>query len=51
MLLPKVTPSAPSTRALKVSRGNFDINTMDHMKMFKNSAFVGNRLAQRAWKA
>ena len=26
--------------ALHVSSGNFEINTMDHMKMSKNSAFV-----------
>ena len=52
--LPKVTPSAPCTRASKVSietvvsetdifaspTCNFNISTLDHMKKLKNNAFV-----------
>ena len=43
------------------STGNFNIITLDHMKLMENRAFVGNTghfdnerstwLAQRAWKA
>ena len=55
--LPNVTPSAPCRRAVKVSRSrpsclsstslfpqrvNSNISTLDHRKMTKNSALVGN---------
>ena len=47
----KVVAKGDPFCALHVSRGNFDISTLDHTKMLKNSAFVRNRLAQRDWKA